>query len=142
MQLRRSSSASPRLEMAILAPFLHQMLFYRPWTILLIFLSNFCKKISNTIGHNLRIVRRRHLNTWTGSGHGVSKTRQNAGYLPLDYNISIFFYILQEASENHWPQFVDWSSLSPQHLDRNWAWSIKKMFFFVAWTCEILKNER
>ena len=33
------------------------------------------------------------------------------------------------------------SSPSPQHLDRKWPWSIKKVLFG-AWTCEILKNKK
>ena len=44
------------------------------------------------------------------------------------------FHILKEALEHHWPQYVDRSSPSPQHLDRKWAWSIKKIVFGV-WTC-------
>ena len=105
-------------------------------TIFLILFSYF----AGTFGTPLPSIRRRR-NPWTGSGCAVSKTRQNAGFSSLDCTFLLFcFHILQEPSENHWPQFTVTTTAAPEvSMERRGS---IKMEVFHAWIYEILKNKR
>ena len=144
VQLRRSSSASPRPDMALWVPFLRQIQVFCSWT--LQFFEFLCHILQETFQHHwLQSPDRSFVaitpNRWDGSGRGATKKRQNARFSSLDFIIFqlffsfiyFFLFFLQTALEHYGPHSADWSSLSPQYLDQKWAWSIKKVLFG-AWT--------